>query len=291
MARQLCAGVGFGGVGVHFEDDPTKLWVIEDSVSVEHNRYVVDEYATSLSSCEQSCTGLRQRLVAWGRYSSSGLGALSMCFTGKVEPHENNRDLADDRLFSDSSVLSDAFVSTAHAWDAKIRGHVVECVAGLPNDPTPCADEQLGLAYSYEDICFRPGGPGAPCYVLSPLELLKSAALDMDPLIAVMFAGSMPGATCSSVAAGSMCGTEVLALGGLALESVCPVSCGHTMSKLETLQLYDAIKLVSWDFNSLFGLIERGDAPTNSTDLLGFPTLHGPILGARAVRELPAHPI
>ena len=74
------------------------------------------------------------------------------------------------------------------------------------------------------------------------------------------------------------------ALGGLKLESVCPISCGHSMSKLEMLQLYDAIRLVSWDFNSLFGLMERGVAPANSTDLLGFPTLHGPILDARAVR-------
>lgn len=255
----VCAGVGFGGVGVHFEDDPTKLWVIEGSVSVEHNRYVRDEY-------------------------SSGLGALSMCFTGKVEPHEDNRDLADDGLYSDSSVLSDAFVAAAHRWDAKIRSHGVECVKGLPNDPTPCSDDQIGLSYTYEDVCFRPSGPDTPCYVLSPLELLKSEAADMDPLIAVMFASSMPGATCNTVAAGNMCEVEAAVLGSLALKSVCPVSCDHTMSKIETLQLYDAIKLVSWDFNSLFGLIERGAAPGNSTDLLGFPTLHGPILGAQAVR-------
>eukprot|EP01052_Picozoa_sp_SAG31_P034140 SAG31_NODE_3946_length_3729_cov_3.942975_2_plen_522_part_00 len=156
--------------------------------------------------------------------------------------------------------------------------------AGLPNDPTPCSDEQIGLSYTYEDVCFRPGGPSSPCYVLSPLELLKTDPADMDALIAVMFASSMPGATCSSIAAGNMCSTEVAALGGLMLESVCPVSCEHTMAKLETLQLYDAIKLVSWDFDSLLGLIQRGNAPANSTDLLGFPTLHGPILGAQAVR-------
>lgn len=256
----VCAGIGFGAVGVHFEDDPTKLWVIADSVSVEHNRYVNDEY------------------------SSSGIGALSVCLTGKVEPHEDNRDLKDEGLYSDAPVLSDAFVTTAHAWDAKIRANEVECVKGLPNDPTPCSDDQIGEKYTYEDICFRPGGPDSPCYVLSPLELLKGEPADMDALIAVMFASSIPGAGCGTVAADSMCSLEVAGLGGLALESVCPISCGHIMSKLETLQLYDAIKLVSWDFNGLFGLIERGVAPANSTDLLGFPTLHGPIQGARAVR-------
>ena len=129
------------------------------------------------------------------------------------------------RSDSDSSVLGDAFVTAAHRWDAKIRSYGVECVKGLPNDPTPCSDDQIGLSYTYEDVCFRPSGPDTPCYVLSPLELLKSEAVDMDPLIAVMFASSMPGATCNTVAAGNMCEVEAAVLGGLALESVCPISC------------------------------------------------------------------
>ena len=255
----LSAVVGFGAVGVHFEDDPTKLWVIEDSISVEHSRYVNDRYI-------------------------SGGTAMVLSMTGNVEPHEDNRELALDNLFASTEVLNDAFIINAHTWDAKIRSRVVECPESLPNDPSPCSSGQTGLKYTYEDVCLRPAGPQSPCYVLSPLELLKGSPADMDALVTVMLNSTTPGANCSTVAGGGMCSAVVSALAGLAMNTVCPVSCGHTMTKLETLQLYEAIKMVSWDFNALLGSVSRGAAPANSTDLLGFPTLHGPILGAKAVR-------
>jgi hypothetical protein len=249
---------GFGVVGNVFETDPTKLWVISDSVAVNHDTFVRDTFASSV-------------------------GAAIVFQTGSVEPHEFSADLQEQSLFSDAEVLTPAFVAEALKWDARVRGFKAECRASTPIKPSACED---GSFYSYEDICYRPGGAGSPCYVISPLELLKGPAADLDMLMGSYLSAATSGAvtdhSCASMVqlfgnpaalasldlraiagalvptatsagvvdadaiaaalaalqqAGSPCELE---LGGLAVKHVCPVSCAYEMAPAERLTLVEA---------------------------------------------------
>ena len=142
--------------------------------------------------------------------------------------------------------------------------------------------DQVGEKYTFEDICFRPGGVDTPCYVVSPLDLLRPAPVDMDALFQVVASGN----TCAEANLQDLllCDDPISNIPGITIQTICPVSCGgHTPTPLERLRLAEATRLVSWDMDTLLGSIERADV-FEAEDFLGFGGLRGSIQSAQAMK-------